>query len=286
MEAAAVERALAATGLVATELALPVDEGIVLQNANRLAVRLLPCDVLARVAPLARRNHEAAVFELDMGKVLGREGGVVGELDPRVEPIVHVRDGFAVTFWTYYEPLPAESLTPDRYADALERLHEDMRQVTLPAYHFTERVDEAYATVVDPARSPDLADADRELLVNVLRGLRRAVVERCSAEQLLHGEPHPGNILDTADGVRFIDLQTCCYGPVEFDVAHTPSEVGRHYRRLDPPQLRDCRTLMMAMIAAWRYDRDDEFPNRHESRKSLIRAIRTEVDRTEVGLDP
>ena len=43
-------RAIAAAMGAAAALGLTVDDVIVLQESNRLAARLLPCDVLARVA--------------------------------------------------------------------------------------------------------------------------------------------------------------------------------------------------------------------------------------------
>ena len=107
-----------------------------------------------------------------------------------------------------------------------------------------------------------------------MRSLRRAVVDRGADEQLLHGEPHAGNLLRTTGGLLFIDLETCCYGPVEFDIAHAPDEVGDHYALADPLLLRDCRILMLAMIAAWRADRDDDFPNGLAQRDALLSMIR------------
>ena len=286
MESAAVCRASAAAMSVASEAGLTVDDAIVIQNSNRLTVRLMPCDVLARVAAPDRRNHEVAAFELEMAMWLEGPDSLVGVVESRVEPIVHVRDGFAVTYWKYYEPLPSGDITPDEYARALEDLHAEMRQLAVGAPHFTERVDEAQAIVSDPARSPELADADRELLADVLRSLRRAVVDRCTTEQLLHGEPHVGNLLNTANGMRFIDLETCCYGPVEFDVAHTPIEVGRRYMSVDRLQLRDCRILMLAMVAAWRADRDDEFSDGRGKREVLVREIRKALDHHGIDVAP
>jgi len=195
-----------------------------------------------------------------------------------MEPIVHVRDGFAVTYRRYYEPLPASDITPGEYAQALEGLHAEMRQFAVVAPHFSDRVDEAQAIVRDRSRSPNLADADRDLLTDTLRSLRRAVVERIASEQLLHGEPHAGNLLKTAGGMRFIDLETCCYGPVEFDIAHAPIEVGRRYPSIDRLQLLDCRILMLSMVAAWRADRDDERPNGAENRDALLSALRNALD--------
>ena len=192
--------------------------------------------------------------------------------------MLDVRDGFAITFWKYYEPLPAGEITLVEYARALERLHAGMRQLDVTAPHFTDRVDEAQAIVEDRWQSPDLVDADRELLINSLRCLRRAVVARGTCEQLLHGEPHVGNLLKTTSGMRFIDFETCCYGPVEFDIAHAPDEIGDHYALADQLQLRDCRILMLAMVAAWRADRDDDFPNGREARDALLSRIREALD--------
>jgi thiamine kinase-like enzyme len=134
--------------------------------------------------------------------------------------------------------------------------------------------------------APGLIDAARELLANSLRSLRRAVVDHGADEQLLHGEPHAGNLLRTTSGMRFIDLETCCYGPVEFDIAHAPDEVGDHYALADPLLLRDCRILMLAMVAAWRADRDDDFPNGRAERDALLSQIRAALEPHRLGAIP
>ena len=131
--------------------------------------------------------------------------------------------------------------------------------VTTP--HFTDRVAEAQELVASRDHTPALADADRELLSTTLRRLRRAIGDRGAAEQLLHGEPHPGNVLNTQHGMRFIDLETCCRGPVEFDLAHVPGAVSECYPDVDQELLHDCRILVLAMVAAWRWDRLDQLPN-------------------------
>ncbi len=85
----------------ASALGLRVDDAVVVSNSNRIAVRLTPCDVLARVTPLAHQT--GAAFEVEVGRRLAEAGCPVEELDPRVEPRVYVRDDFAITLWTYYE---------------------------------------------------------------------------------------------------------------------------------------------------------------------------------------
>ncbi len=101
MQGSAVARAVAAAKSTASSLGLTADEAIVLHNSNKLTLRLLPCDVLARVAPVA---HQVAQFELSLAQQLLESGCPVAALEPRVEPRVYEREGFVVTLWTYYEP--------------------------------------------------------------------------------------------------------------------------------------------------------------------------------------
>jgi Ser/Thr protein kinase RdoA (MazF antagonist) len=149
-----------------------------------------------------------------------------------------------------------------------------MRRVAVTAPHFTDRVAEAQHLISRRDRTPALADADRELLTSTLRNLRRTIGDRGAAEQLLHGEPHPGNVLSAKNGPLFIDLETCCRGPVEFDLAHVPEEVSDRYPNLDQALLSDCRGLVLAMVAAWRWDPDDEFPNGRREGHKLLGALR------------
>ncbi|MFI8523387.1 phosphotransferase enzyme family protein [Promicromonospora sukumoe] len=265
-----VTRAITAATTVATSLDLPADDAVVLHNSNKLALRLTPSDVLARVAPL---GQEVAQFEVDLAQRLVAAGCPVGLPELRTEPRVHVRDGFAVTLWTYYEQVTPPAAPAD-VAQALKRLHDGMRSVDLPSPRFTDRITEAQRIVADPDLSPALADADRVFLAGRLADLRRAIDDRGPVEQLLHGEPHPGNVLSTADGPLFIDLETCCRGPVEFDLAHVPEAVREHYPGADQELLDDCRQLVLAMVAAWRWDVGDQFPRGRAFGEELLRVLR------------
>jgi len=271
MQPLEIQRALAAAMSTASALDLTADEAIVLHNSNRLAVRLLPCDVLARVAPTA---HQAAQFEVELARQLAETESPVAALEPRVEPRVYERDGFVVTLWTYYSPVTPRQVSPADYADALERLHTGMRKVDARTPHFTDRVAEAQQLVESSSLTPELADADRELLIITLRSRRQAIGGRGAAEQLLHGEPHPGNVLNTTIGLLFIDLETCCRGPVEFDLAHVPADVSARYADADEHLLSECRVLVLAMVAAWRWDPGDQFPNRQLAARQLLSALR------------
>jgi aminoglycoside phosphotransferase (APT) family kinase protein len=269
MQAYEAQRATQAAISSASSLGLTAHDAAVLHNSDKLTLRLQPCDVVARVAPAAR---QCAQFEVDVAQRLAEVKSPVAELEA---PEVFVRDDYVVTLWAYHETVTTQAIPDADYARALEFLHAGMRRVDLPTPHFTDRVSEAQTLVADHACTPALADADRIFLASTLDRMRRAVSESGRPEQLLHGEPHPGNLLSTGTGPLFIDFETCCQGPIEFDLAHAPDGVADHYPGVDHQLLRDCRTLMLAMITAWRWDRDDQFPDGHRLGIEWLSKLRT-----------
>jgi hypothetical protein len=224
MQPSELQRALAAAMSTASSLDLTVDDATVLHDSNKLAVRLLPCDVLARVAPTA---HQVAQFEVELAQRLAEAESPVAALEPRVEPRVYERDGFVITLWTYYKPVRPREVSPADYANALERLHAGMRNLDVKTPHFTDRVEAAQQLVESTNLTPELADADRELLINTLRSRRQAIGDRGAAEELLHGE-----------------------------------------------LLSECRILVLAMVAAWRWDPGDQLPNGQRAARELLSALR------------
>jgi hypothetical protein len=271
MQASEVSRAMDAAMKTASALDLAAADAEVLHNSNKLALRLLPCDVFARVAYAGHEDFEA---EIELAQRLDETGSPVVALEPRAEPRVHEHDGFVVTLWTYHEPVTTREISPADYAEALERLHAGMRNVGVAAPHFTERVAAAQQLVANRDCTPALAEEDRELLSSMLLRQRIAIGERAAPEQLLHGEPHPGNVLSTKSGLLFTDLETCCRGPVEFDLAHVPAEVCECYTGIDRQLLSECATLVLAMVAAWRCDPGDQLPNGKAAERELLGALR------------
>jgi hypothetical protein len=144
MKASAAQRAMAAAVSTAAAFDLTVNDAIVLHDSNKLTLRLLPCAVLARVAPVA---EQVAQFEIELAQTLAESHSPVAALEPRVEPRVYERDGFAITLWTCYDPATPQEVAPADYADALVRLHAGMRKLDVRAPHFTDRVEEAQQLV-------------------------------------------------------------------------------------------------------------------------------------------
>ncbi len=262
--------------MTASQLGLQVDDAVVIHNSDRVALRLAPCDVLARVAPLGHLGDSE--FEVEVARRLADVGAPVAELDPRVEPRVHVRDAFAISLWTYYEPAGPE-ITPADYADVFLGHHAALRRIEVEAPRFTDRVAAALGEVNAREHSPDLSDPDRAFLSDTLSGLSAAISGANAGEQLVHGEPHPGNVLNTSRGPLFVDLATCCRGPVEFDLAHAPEDVGEHYPGADRDLIHRCRALNWALFSAWRWRRDDQMPDRDHWRVEGLDRTRAALDR-------
>ncbi|MDT0404371.1 phosphotransferase [Streptomyces edwardsiae] len=276
MEPPELRRAVEAARSTAAELGLETDDVTVIHNSDRVVLRLLPCDVLLRAAP---PGHLAdSEFEVEVARTLATTDAPVAELDPRVTPKVHVRDTFALSFWTYYAPLGTD-ITPPAYATAFLRHHAALRGTDLKAPHFTDRVTAALRVVNDADQSPDLPAPDRRFLADTLTTLSADISAGGAPDQLLHGEPHPGNLLNTTRGPLFVDLATCCRGPVEFDLAHAPEEVDEHYPGADQSLINRCRALNWALFSAWRWREADQMPDRPHWRAEGLDKVRTALDR-------
>jgi hypothetical protein len=252
-------RAVAAAMSVASALGLAADDATILSDSNRLVVRLLPCDTVARVTPIA--HFASAAHEVELARQLAQVDSPIGMLDARVEPRIVEHDGFQIALWTHVEPAPVRTLPPAEYAQALARLHAGLREVDVTAPHVAERVEATQRDVDDRDVTPDLTDVDRALLAGTLRDLWSTIVGRQAPEQVLHGEPHPWNVLDTTHGPLFIDFENTCRGPVEYDLGWVPKEVGDAYSGADQELVEVCRGLVVAIVTMHRWRRDDRHPS-------------------------
>lgn len=257
------------------ELGLPAEEAVVVHASNTLTLRLRPADAVARIAP--RDHAEDLAIELERAGALLAVGAPVGPPDPRLAPSVHVRGEHAITLWEHLPSRDRAELPPAEYASALGALHAGMRALDLPVAPLAERVGHALDLLRDPAPTPSLAPADRSLLQETLTRLTGRAATG-GPQQILHGEPHPGNLMDTPAGPRFIDLETFCRGPVEFDLAHAPAEVAAHYPGHDPALLDECRTLSLALATTWRWDREDTFPDGRALGEAWLTEVRARVE--------
>lgn len=258
---------------LAVSLGLAVDDAVVLHDSNRLVVRLLPCDTVARVSPIGWYSPRR---EVELARRLAAETDApIAGLDPRVDPVVFERNDFEIGMWTYLEPEPSLEPSPDAYSKMLERLHDALRQIDMTSPPFTERLAEIQQWLSDGEVVPDLIGEDRGLLIQRLEPSSRLLTEAAEREQLLHGEPHPWNVLNTAKGPVFIDFENCARGPVEYDLAWVPAAVSDRYPGVDRALLDECRGFVLALVAAHRWRRDDQHPSGRPSGIAFLDVLRT-----------
>src|SRR5205823_6079087 len=77
VKASDVPRGVAAAMAVASASGLEADSATVVHESNKLAVRVLPCDVFARVAPVA---HQVAQLEVDLAQRLAESESPIASL--------------------------------------------------------------------------------------------------------------------------------------------------------------------------------------------------------------
>jgi Ser/Thr protein kinase RdoA (MazF antagonist) len=220
---------LTAAVAVARELGLEVRQPRVLASDQNLLVHVSPSPIVARVAtriawsrpdPAAWLAREVAVAS----HAAANDGPVVPPAD-LVDPGPHVRDGYAMTFWTYVEA-DDELASESEVGEALGQLHLSLRDFPrsalpdgLPVHAQIENGLAALGRdrVVDAGTIERLSAMHRQLSgeVDAVAGTRGVI----------HGDAHPWNLLRTRRGWRWIDMEETGFGAQEFDLAVLATKV-------------------------------------------------------------
>jgi len=234
------------------ELGLDTSEARILQDWNDTIVHLAPAHVVARVRTSRVRNPEPG-FETYAREValarhaIARNGPVVA---PAEAAGPHLRDGLAVSLWEYVEELPGR-LSEHQIGVSLRALHEALDDFGGSLPHLDERLDRAAGVIADPSAVPRLGAADREFLATTFGALRVEASSHDGSPRVLHGGAHSANLLSTPAGPRWIDLDTACRGPLEWDLAHVGAEAAEVFPEADADLLVTMRKLVGAEVAIW-----------------------------------
>jgi Phosphotransferase enzyme family len=201
--------AVAAALAVAQEQGVRCEEAIVLRDAWHVLVHLRPSPVVARVSsPLPYPegpDPEGIVRELAVASHCARAGCAVVPPAAEVEAVPHYRGGHVLTFWRYIEP--ADDPDPCTAGRRLREIHEALAGYDgeLPAFGHPEETQ----TMLDAL--PPSADVQ---LVREIASRRPDV-----SGQPLHGDAQLFNCLGSEGGPLWLDFETACHGPREYDLA-------------------------------------------------------------------
>lgn len=250
------EQALRAVAEVAQTFGVDASSARVLRDWNDTIVHLAPSPLVARVATSTIRSE----FSETVMETFSRELAVVDHAARRGAPVVppsrdppagpHSVDESVLTIWPYVDLIRGE-VNADEAGIALGALHNALADYSGPLPPLDDRLDLAEAFIRDQSALPALPQNERELLARAFLGLREQIDSAAKADRALHGGAHDGNLLRSRDGVRWIDFDTACRGPAEWDVAHLPQAAAKYFPEIDTDLLALMRDLVSAEVAIW-----------------------------------
>jgi Phosphotransferase enzyme family len=229
---------------------LPSSDPILLQETNNTVVWLSPHAVVAKVATRADaddkliREHHVATAVAQLGAPIGRP--LKGSL-----PYAHRDTGFTVTLWERIEQSRQANFSEDELGRSLRRVHEAMDSSGVDLPPFLNWLTEARAALADDQLMEAFPIEDLAVLRNSFDVLLPRLERRSFARQPLHGEPHGGNWIATTSGIRWIDLENACCGPLEWDLAFLPEKARATFGTFDPDLLTLVSVLNSARVATW-----------------------------------
>lgn len=244
---------------VAEQLGFAIANPVVIQETNHTVVWLQPHAVIAKVGT-RRDSADGLLLEHRVASALDRLGAAVAAPLAGVSPVRHPDTGCVVTLWQRLAHDPNAEPAGMTVGRSLRDLHGALSAENLQLPSFRDGLDRARLALFDDRRIGALPRDDRTLLRNAFEALVAEVEGHASNEQPLHGEPHDANLLVTPGGLRWIDFEAACRGPLEWDLAFLSADACAQFPRTDHELLRVLRTLNSARVATWcwvRYQHPD-----------------------------
>jgi len=256
-----VDRAVEAAVAVAAGCGVAATTPRVLHHSNNVVVHLAPTPVVAKVAISHHRASGAGSIapELAVGRYLAEQGA------PTVSPATilpagpHYAGGLVLSYWDWC-PNDADGVVDGRAVGrSLAALHGALDGYPGELPPFTAHVEDAGA-ILAAEPLPALPGADRAFLADLHTRLVGKLAATPVSARVLHGEVHLGNLLAADDGLRWIDFEAACVGPLEWDLTGLPDEALTAFPLVDRgllPLLRDVRSCC---VAAWCWRNPERAP--------------------------
>lgn len=233
-----------------------VEDALVIEETNNVVVWLRPHPIIAKVG---RWSHslEPLIREHSVTTMLAAYGAPIAPPLSGAGPVRDDRTGFMITLWERLDGRPADDVDPAVVGRSLRTLHEHLAHYEGDLPNFRSHIELARAALDNDRAMSALQEADRTTLRLAIDTLTPRVDAFVVRTQALHGEPHGGNMLMTATGLRWIDLEDVCLGPVEWDLAFLPDKAVEAFDDVDVELLRLVRTLNSSCTAVWCSSRAD-----------------------------
>lgn len=238
----------------------------ILQNGSTLVLRLTET-LVARVVQDVEGPRQGMDWfgrEIAVARHLAERGAPVIPVHPELPPGPYERFGYPLNFWQYVTKTDDEP-APQAVGRTLYRCHEALRTFPDPLPQL--------AILTESLELLDLLERRGSFTPEIIRLLRGRLASSLEALrgfplQPLHGDAHPGNLLNTREGPLWTDWEDTFLGPVEWDLAsivwnakileadhETADGILGAYReaggRIDEEALRHSLIGRAAVMSAW-----------------------------------
>ncbi|MES2709260.1 MAG: aminoglycoside phosphotransferase family protein [Verrucomicrobiota bacterium] len=238
----------------------------VLQNGSTLVLRLTESLVARVVTDRDGPRQGPAWFqrEIAVARHLAERGAPVIPLHPEVPPGPHLHLGYTLNFWQFVTAIDAGA-DPAETGRTLFQCHDLLRSFDGPLPDLailTESLTLLENLGPRGLFPPAVLGLLRDRLLDSLVGLHPF------PRQPLHGDAHPGNLMNTTLGLLWTDWEDTFMGPVEWDLASliwnarilekdhaTADGILEAYREagghIDPIALHHSMIARAAVMSAW-----------------------------------
>jgi Ser/Thr protein kinase RdoA (MazF antagonist) len=128
-----------------------------------------------------------------------------------------------------------------------------------------DKITSCETILADEAAAPSLAPADRFFLQNVYERLRGDLEGAGSMGQPIHGDSHVGNAIITDGGAVWMDLESVCIGPIEWDIGFLPPATWSEFEHANPTLIRALADARSLCVATWCWAEFDRSPATNEA---------------------
>lgn len=248
--------AVSAAVRVAAAVGYMTDDPSVVQESNNVVVWLRPHPIIAKVGRWDD-SGETLVREHAVATWLAAHGAPIAPPVTGIRPTRDERTGFLVTLWQRLELQDDREPKATDVGRSLCWLHDDLANYEGELPSFQVGLRRARMALDVDGLLAALPEDDRSMLRRAIDQLSAELDTHDYVERHLHGEPHTGNLLVTPAGLRWIDLESVCVGPLEWDLAFLPEDALGVFPDVDTELLGLLRTLNSARVATWCWVRAD-----------------------------
>ena len=223
---------------------------VLIQESNNTVVWLSPQPVIAKVATRAD-SAEGLIREHEVAVALDALNTPVGPPLKGSSPLQHRSTGFTVTLWERLERDPNGVTSGEMLGLSLRQVHEALALSGIDLSDFRLWLRRARSALSNDVLLDALAKDDVAFLRSAFDALLIQLDARMFSLQPLHGEPHDGNRIMTPSGLRWIDFESVCRGPLEWDLLFLPEDASNAFDDVETELLGLLSTLNSARVATW-----------------------------------